>query len=301
MSFHLLAFDCSFEQAGLALIHLESFLEQDIKKQNQTSREENLNVLKETYQIDWNAVKKSLGKSSAIIQKTWDSSVGSHSDQLPLKIKSAFEDIVSFRDSCRPSLENFWENPKGLNLKESNSLKKLLKAVVVGVGPGRFTGVRTAVSVAKALSYALGIPIQTANSLQLIAESYFEASFKESGAIQSQKAFPKVYVSLQAFKNQVYHGEFYPSDSKHPSLNLKQIHLLDFQDWEKKMIETLGEKTVCLSDLQNFYPIKPPVLEKLEMQKPRIHPSVLIKLAFQQQAWILDGKKVQANYMRLPV
>ena len=44
-----------------------------------------------------------------------------------------------------------------------------LDAIAVDVGPGRFTGIRVGVAAAKGFGYALGIPVVTARSTELLA------------------------------------------------------------------------------------------------------------------------------------
>lgn len=44
-----------------------------------------------------------------------------------------------------------------------------LGAIVVGTGPGRFTGVRSAVAVAKGLAWGLGVPLAVVGSLEALA------------------------------------------------------------------------------------------------------------------------------------
>ena len=173
MKSSVLAFDCSFDTGALALLDLQ--------------------------QIDLERV--NLKHKSNRIEKTWDNRFGSHSDQLPLKIKEAFEELGSLQNNSK----------KQESISKHSSILKDLKLIAVGVGPGRFTGIRTALSVAKSLAYSLQIPLCPLNSLELIAESFFETNFledkkKEDASLklkkesQTSQDFSKVYVSLQAFK-----------------------------------------------------------------------------------------------------
>ena len=54
-------------------------------------------------------------------------------------------------------------------LKRNNIDKKDLDAIVVGIGPGSYTGVRIAVTIAKTIAYALNIRIYAKSSLSLLA------------------------------------------------------------------------------------------------------------------------------------
>lgn len=53
--------------------------------------------------------------------------------------------------------------------KRNNIDKKDLDAIVVGIGPGSYTGVRIAVTIAKTIAYALNIRIYAKSSLSLLA------------------------------------------------------------------------------------------------------------------------------------
>lgn len=67
-----------------------------------------------------------------------------------------------------------WEAHRALSDTLHNKIKKLLasqkkslqdiEAIVVYEGPGSFTGLRIGISVANALTYALGVPITAASS-----------------------------------------------------------------------------------------------------------------------------------------
>ena len=53
-------------------------------------------------------------------------------------------------------------------LKRNNIDKKELDAVVVGIGPGSYTGVRIGVTIAKTIAYALKIKVYAKSSLSLL-------------------------------------------------------------------------------------------------------------------------------------
>ncbi|MBC6414852.1 MAG: tRNA (adenosine(37)-N6)-threonylcarbamoyltransferase complex dimerization subunit type 1 TsaB [Bdellovibrionales bacterium] len=185
-----------------------------------------------------------------LVEKKWiaKAPTSSHSDLLPLKMSQALEEVK-------------------LCLKSLSSL-------IVGVGPGRFTGVRTGLCVAKALAYSLTIPVYPINSLRLIAKSFSDSK--------------NVCVALQAFKNQVYYGEF---------LNQELLTLLTFESWEKKM-KSFREPVVCLSDLEDFYPFKKENFSKVDFKKPQISSLALAEIAYRENICPLTWNKLKANYMR---
>ncbi|HOJ45680.1 MAG TPA: tRNA (adenosine(37)-N6)-threonylcarbamoyltransferase complex dimerization subunit type 1 TsaB [Bacilli bacterium] len=59
--------------------------------------------------------------------------------------------------------------PEIINLlKEANLDFKALHALAVSIGPGSYTGVRIALTIAKIIGYALHIPVYTGSSLQML-------------------------------------------------------------------------------------------------------------------------------------
>ena len=61
-------------------------------------------------------------------------------------------------------------------LKKSNLSTKDLNELIVVNGPGSFTGVRIAVTIAKTLAYCLNIPIKTIDALKILCISNNSAS-----------------------------------------------------------------------------------------------------------------------------
>ena len=85
-------------------------------------------------------------------------------------------------------------------LLHQNNLKwKDLSALVTGVGPGSFTGVRVAINFVRSLGYALNIPIFTVNSLKLLAIPHI-----------TQKT--PVLCMVNAYKNLIYSASYRMSD-----------------------------------------------------------------------------------------
>lgn len=57
-------------------------------------------------------------------------------------------------------------------LQQAAIQKKQLNAIVVGIGPGSYTGLRIGVSTAKGLAYSLDIPVIAISTLESFAEPY---------------------------------------------------------------------------------------------------------------------------------
>lgn len=78
----------------------------------------------------------------------------------------------------------------GLTLKD-------LTVIAVAVGPGSFTGVRIASSVAQGLAFGLSLPVICVSSLAAMAQSAF-----------LDKGWQKIVVAVDGRMNKVYLGEF---------------------------------------------------------------------------------------------
>lgn len=68
-----------------------------------------------------------------------------------------------------------------------------LDAIAFGCGPGSFTGIRIASSVAQGIGFALSLPVIPVSSMAAIAE-----------AVYLEKQWPNLFIALDARMNQIY-------------------------------------------------------------------------------------------------
>lgn len=80
-------------------------------------------------------------------------------------------------------------------LAEAGVTRKQLDAVAVGQGPGAFTGVRLAISVAQGLALALDIPVVPVSSLAALA-------------IQAPRNGAAILATIDARRGEIYAGAF---------------------------------------------------------------------------------------------
>lgn len=103
--------------------------------------------------------------SDKVIYEVFDEGKNNHSDNLLKKIEIA--------------------------LAETNLKLKDFSRIIVGIGPGSYTGLRVSVTVAKTLAWSLNIPLYITSSLSLLGSGYFN----QAGVYA---------ITLRAKKNHVY-------------------------------------------------------------------------------------------------
>lgn len=122
-----------------------------------------------------------------------------------------------------------------------------LQAIVVGIGPGMFTGVRVAITMAQALAFALNIPLFTTSSL-----AWYAAGLA---------AGDSVWVIQDARKNEFYAALFQMTDS---GLKMQGNHVCLAEDKLKTSImasasqSITGDGVALLQSSHTFHTIKVP-------------------------------------------
>ncbi len=98
-------------------------------------------------------------------------------------------------------------------LHEAGLSRTQIDGIAFGRGPGSFTGIRIAVSVAQGISLGLDIPVCGVSSLQLIAQAVFEQN----------PATEKVLVIMDAHMGEVFWGQFSVSGGSVSSLSDERV------------------------------------------------------------------------------
>ena len=97
-------------------------------------------------------------------------------------------------------------------LNKANASKKNLDAIVVGIGPGSFMGVRTAIACAQGLAFALDIPVIPIHSLDILATT----AYRKHG-------WQKIAVAWDARMSAVYFNSYIEQDAILQPQQLDQV------------------------------------------------------------------------------
>jgi tRNA threonylcarbamoyladenosine biosynthesis protein TsaB len=81
-----------------------------------------------------------------------------------------------------------------------------LDAIAISKGPGSYTGLRIGVSCAKGISYALGLPLVSVNTLQLLAQGFIQSGFLRKMKIDSNNLL--LCPMIDAKRMEVYRALF---------------------------------------------------------------------------------------------
>ena len=142
------------------------------------------------------------------------------SDACSLALSSGFKDSSFHEIIPKPHSEKLF-----LLIEEMMSSRGLtfleLDAIAAGCGPGSFTGVRLACSVAQGLSYSLEIPSIQVSSLEVMAEHFHKKYLAK-----------EVVAIVNAHMNQIYIGHFIYneelSSSTEVAINTEEFTISDF-------------------------------------------------------------------------
>lgn len=125
---------------------------------------------------------------------------------------------------------------KGLN--ECNLQVKDFNKIVIGVGPGAYTGLRVSMSVAKMFSWTLNIPLYSISSLDLLTSGY-----KKDGSY---------VISFKAKKGYVYSKKFEIVNGNKENISNEEFISLEQLDIENRTVITHDEMNIdCLNIKEN--------------------------------------------------
>jgi tRNA threonylcarbamoyl adenosine modification protein YeaZ len=97
-------------------------------------------------------------------------------------------------------------------LREAGVQASELSGLVVGAGPGSFTGVRVAAATAKGLAYALGLPLWAVSSIEAGAAAMDVDGIGFGRGDEEERARPR-YVLFDARSDRVYGACYRPTSS----------------------------------------------------------------------------------------
>ena len=109
-------------------------------------------------------------------------------------------------------------------LKLANTSIEELDFLAVGIGPGRFSGLRVSISAIKSISYVLSIPIIAISSLEIIAREIMEKNDKENIILIEDAGRGNLYIGSYALKN---HEFIKLSDDRVANINEIEISETD--------------------------------------------------------------------------
>ena len=166
-------------------------------------------------------------------------------------------------------------------LKKTKIQLEELKGLAVGAGPGRFTGVRAALTTAKALSFSLKIPVYPVQSLKILAEEFY-------------KKTALCFVAIYAFKNQVYFLELFSQTEK--------LAVLTFEQWKEKMESYIlmfqPRQILCVSDLDKFYQLDPHLKTAILFKEPKVSAFNLAQIVLREKVQPRNWSELKAYYLR---
>tara|TARA_B100001996_G_scaffold347822_1_gene305615 strand:+ start:204 stop:884 length:681 start_codon:yes stop_codon:yes gene_type:complete len=108
------------------------------------------------------------------------------------------------------SIENSTDHAKEIFKRIDDVLKlasvslKELDFLAVGIGPGRFSGLRVSISAIKSISYVLDIPIVAISSLEFIGREIMYQNNKEKIILIEDAGRENLYIGSYALKGQEF-------------------------------------------------------------------------------------------------
>lgn len=173
-------------------------------------------------------------------------------------------------------------------LEETNISKKDINGLILGVGPGAFTGVRIATAVAQGIALALDIKVVPVSNLQTLAFKAFQ-QLNANGA-------KKVLVATDARMKEVYTATF--------EVNNNQISLIDQEQVSKPDSVCLESHDAYIGSGFDAYE----VLEQYKQENPMSYETNVYSHAEDMMLMVVDRfdelaqdiESIEPVYLRNP-
>jgi len=157
-----------------------------------------------------------------------------------------------------------------------------LNAIAVGCGPGSFTGIRVAVSVAQGLGYALSLPVVPVSSLAILAQAAFELH-----------GWQKIITAVDARMNEVYWAAWQSLSGS--------LQLIDNESISLPETFILPDQTgwYGMGDAWATYAEKLPQPISIDTKKYPLAPYLLsLAVNLFNQGKFISAELLQPNYLR---
>ena len=183
-------------------------------------------------------------------------------------------------------------NPLVLKKKLGSDFTKesmKISFVALGIGPGRFTGVRVGVSFARAVAFSYNVPIFPVSSLKILAES------------QIHQGKP-VLVLINAFKNSMYAAIYQKQEHEEVKELLSPCVILP-----EELHLYVKQENMCVGDGYEVYKtfFSKELDQKLSVCSDSLFPDVKSMVPIMGREFQIDKclhwKQVQPVYLRSPV
>ncbi len=174
------------------------------------------------------------------------------------------------------------------NLLQANNIPiSNLKSIILGAGPGSFTGLRIGYSFVAGLAMALRIPVTEVSSLQAMANLNADSNLQ--------------VVLTDARRNEFFTGIYQVKQGKLSSVNKEEIMTLDYL--ERFLTQKHQELNLNLADLKVYCDLDLKLFDKFIPQKNNCLSANLLKLVTINQIKIPDFSldliaNLKPNYLR---
>lgn len=156
------------------------------------------------------------------------------------------------------------ESIKEIHRKGKNHSAVLMKAIkelmpvfnadeiIVGVGPGSYTGVRVGVTTAKVLAWTKNIPLKTISSLYIQASGYVE---KRVSLIDARRG--------NAFSVTIYNDEFLTEEKLRAISEIKEKMIISEEEFKIDVYKVIKKA----KQVKNVHIVVPNYLRKTEAER----------------------------------